>query len=156
MVTLIDTPGAYPGIGAEERGVAEAIAVNLREMSRLRVPIVCIVIGEGGSRWYLGIGVGDHLAMMQYAWYSVISPEGCSGILWKGGENAPEAAEALKLTSKHLKSIGIIDEIIEEPLGAAHRNSAAPAADNLEKSIDKTLRRFETPAGGEAAGLELL
>jgi acetyl-CoA carboxylase carboxyl transferase subunit alpha len=139
VVTLIDTPGAYPGIGSEERGVAEAIAVNLREMSRLRVPIVCIVIGEGGSGGALGIGVGDHLAMMQYAWYSVISPEGCSGILWKGGENAPEAAEALKLTSKHLKSIGIIDEIIEEPLGAAHRNPRA-AADHLEKFIDKSLR----------------
>jgi len=142
IVTFIDTPGAYPGIGSEERGVAEAIAVNLREMARLRVPIVCIVIGEGGSGGALGIGVGDRLAMMQYAWYSVISPEGCSGILWKGGENAPDAAEALKLTSKHLKSIGIIDEIIEEPLGAAHRNSRA-AADNVEKFIDKTLRELK-------------
>ncbi len=139
IVTFIDTPGAYPGIGSEERGVAEAIAVNLREMSRLRTPIVCIVIGEGGSGGALGIGVGDRLAMMQYAWYSVISPEGCSGILWKGAENAPDAAEALKLTSKHLKSLGIIDEIIEEPLGAAHRNPRA-AADNVEKYIDKTLR----------------
>jgi acetyl-CoA carboxylase carboxyl transferase subunit alpha len=139
IVTFIDTPGAYPGIGSEERGVAEAIAVNLREMSRLRVPILCIVIGEGGSGGALGIGVGDRLAMMQYAWYSVISPEGCSGILWKGAENAPDAAEALKLTSKHLKSLGIIDEVIEEPLGAAHRNPRA-AADNLEKYIDKTLR----------------
>jgi acetyl-CoA carboxylase carboxyl transferase subunit alpha len=142
IVTFIDTPGAYPGIGSEERGVAEAIAVNLREMARLRVPIICIVIGEGGSGGALGIGVGDRLAMMQYAWYSVISPEGCSGILWKGGENAPEAAEALKLTSKHLKSIGIIDEIIEEPLGAAHRNPRS-AADNLEKFIDKTLRELK-------------
>jgi acetyl-CoA carboxylase carboxyl transferase subunit alpha len=139
IVTLIDTPGAYPGIGSEERGVAEAIAVNLREMSRLRVPIVCIVIGEGGSGGALGIGVGDRLAMMQYAWYSVISPEGCSGILWKGAENAPQAAEALKLTSKYLKGLGIIDEIIEEPLGAAHRNPRA-AADSVEKFIDKTLR----------------
>jgi acetyl-CoA carboxylase carboxyl transferase subunit alpha len=142
IVTFIDTPGAYPGIGSEERGVAEAIAVNLREMSRLRVPIVCIVIGEGGSGGALGIGVGDRLAMMQYAWYSVISPEGCSGILWKGGENAPDAAEALKLTSKHLKSIGIIDEVIEEPLGAAHRNPRA-AADHVEKYIDKTLRELK-------------
>ncbi len=122
VVTFIDTPGAYPGLGSEERGVAEAIAVNLREMSRLKTPIVCLVIGEGGSGGALGIGVGDRLAMMQYAWYSVISPEGCSGILWKGGANAPEAAEALKLTSRHLKELGIIDEIIEEPLGAAHRN----------------------------------
>jgi len=139
IVTFIDTPGAYPGIGSEERGVAEAIAVNLREMSRLRTPIVCIVIGEGGSGGALGIGVGDRIAMMQYAWYSVISPEGCSGILWKGAENAAEAAEALKLTSKYLKGLGIIDEIIEEPLGAAHRNPRA-AADSLEKYIDKTLR----------------
>jgi len=139
IVTLIDTPGAYPGIGSEERGVAEAIAVNLREMSRLRTPIVCIVIGEGGSGGALGIGVGDRIAMMQYAWYSVITPEGCSSILWKGAENAPDAAEALKLTSKYLKGLGIIDEIIEEPLGAAHRNPRA-AADSLEKFIDKTLR----------------
>lgn len=142
VVTFIDTPGAYPGIGSEERGVAEAIAVNLREMSRLKTPILCIVIGEGGSGGALGIGVGDRLAMMQYAWYSVISPEGCSGILWKGGANAPEAAEALKLTSKHLKELGIIDEIIEEPLGAAHRNSRA-AADNVERYIDKTLRELK-------------
>jgi acetyl-CoA carboxylase carboxyl transferase subunit alpha len=139
IVTFIDTQGAYPGIGSEERGVAEAIAVNLREMSRLRAPIVCLVIGEGGSGGALGIGVGDRLAMMQYAWYSVISPEGCSGILWKGSENAPEAAEALKLTSKYLKDLGIIDEIIEEPLGGAHRNPRA-AADAVEKYIDKTLR----------------
>ena len=111
-------------------------------MSRLRVPIVCIVIGEGGSGGALGIGVGDRLAMMQYAWYSVIPPEGCSAILWKDGANAPEAAEALKLTSKYQKELGIIDEIIEEPLGAAHRNPHA-AADNLEKYIDKTLRELK-------------
>jgi acetyl-CoA carboxylase carboxyl transferase subunit alpha len=139
VVTFIDTPGAYPGIGSEERGVAEAIAVNLREMSRIRVPILCIVIGEGGSGGALGIGVGDRMAMMQFAWYSVISPEGCSGILWKGAQNAPDAAEALKLTSKYLKELGIIDEIIEEPLGGAHRNPRS-AADNLEKFIDRTLR----------------
>jgi acetyl-CoA carboxylase carboxyl transferase subunit alpha len=142
IVTFIDTPGAYPGIGSEERGVAEAIAVNLREMSRLKTPIVCIVIGEGGSGGALGIGVGDRLAMLQYAWYSVISPEGCSGILWKGGENAPQAAEALKLTSKHLRELGIIDEIIEEPLGAAHRNPRA-AADNVERYVDKMLRELK-------------
>jgi len=142
VVTFIDTPGAYPGIGSEERGVAEAIAVNLRDMSSLKVPIVCIVIGEGGSGGALGIGVGDRLAMMQYGWYSVISPEGCSGILWKGGENAPEAAEALKLTSKHLKELGIIDEVLEEPLGGAHRNPRA-AGDVLEKYIDKTLRELK-------------
>ena len=103
---------------------------------------MCIVIGEGGSGGALGIGVGDRLAMMQYAWYSVISPEGCSGILWKGGENTADAAEALKLTSKYLKSMGIIDEIIEEPLGAAHRNPRA-AADGVEKYIDKTLRELK-------------
>ena len=142
IVTFIDTPGAYPGIGSEERGVAEAIAVNLREMSILRVPIVCLVIGEGGSGGALGIGVGDRLAMLQYAWYSVISPEGCSGILWKGGENAPDAAEALKLTSKHLKAQGIIDEIIEEPLGGAHR-SPRQAGDVVEKYLDKTLRELK-------------
>ena len=139
VVSLIDTPGAFPGIGSEERGVAEAIAVNLREMSRLKVTIVCVVIGEGGSGGALGIGVGDRVAMMQYAWYSVISPEGCSGILLMGGDNVSEAAEALKLTSGHLKGLGVIDEVIEEPLGAAHRNPRA-AADNLEKFIDKTLR----------------
>ena len=142
VVTFIDTPGAYPGIGSEERGVAEAIAVNLREMSRLRTPIVCLVIGEGGSGGALGIGVGDRLAMLQFAWYSVISPEGCSGILWKGSDNTAEAAEALKLTSRHLKDLGIIDEIIEEPLGAAHRNPRA-AADTLEKYLDKTLRELK-------------
>ena len=142
VVTFIDTPGAYPGIGSEERGVAEAIAVNLREMSRLRVPILCIVIGEGGSGGALGIGVGDKLAMMQHAWYSVISPEGCSGILWKGSANTDEAAEALKLTSKNLKELGVIDDIIEEPLGGAHRNPRA-AADTLEKFIDKTLRELK-------------
>lgn len=142
VVTFIDTQGAYPGLGSEERGVAEAIAVNLREMSRLRTPIVCIVLGEGGSGGALGIGVGDRLAMMQYAWYSVISPEGCSGILWKGPENAAEAAEALKLTSKHLRSLGVVDEIIEEPLGGAHRNPRA-AGDSLEKYIDKTLRELK-------------
>ncbi len=142
VVTFIDTPGAYPGIGSEERGVAEAIAVNLREMARLKTPIVCLVIGEGGSGGALGIGVGDRLAMLQYAWYSVISPEGCSGILWKGGANAADAAEALKLTSKSLKELGVIDEILEEPLGAAHRNPRA-AGDSIEKYVDKTLRELK-------------
>ncbi len=142
IVTLIDTQGAYPGIGSEERGVAEAIAVNLREMALLPTPIICIVIGEGGSGGALGIGVGDRLAMMEFAWYSVISPEGCSGILWKGSQNAPDAAEALKLTSRHLKSLGVIDEIIREPLGGAHRNPRA-AADALERYIDRTLRELK-------------
>ena len=143
IVTLIDTPGAYPGLGSEERSVAEAIAVNLREMSVLPVPVVCIVIGEGGSGGALGIGVGDRLAMLQYAWYSVISPEGCSGILWKGSANAPDAAEALKLTSRHLRELGVIDEVIAEPLGGAHRNPRQAAA-ALERYIDRTLRELKS------------
>ncbi len=143
VVCLIDTPGAYPGLGSEERGVAEAIAVNLREMSVLPTPIICIVIGEGASGGALGIGVGDRLAMMQYAWYSVISPEGCSGILWKGSANAPEAAEALKLTSNHLRQLGVIDDVIREPLGGAHRNRRA-AADALERYIERTLRELKS------------
>ncbi|MGA2092897.1 MAG: acetyl-CoA carboxylase carboxyltransferase subunit alpha [Sedimentisphaerales bacterium] len=122
IVTLIDTPGAYPGIGAEERGQAQAIANNLFEMSRLAVPIICICIGEGGSGGALGIGVGDRLAMLEFAYYSVISPEGCAGILWRDGSEAPQAAEALKLTSKDLLKLELIDEVIAEPLGGAHRN----------------------------------
>ncbi len=145
VVALIDTPGAYPGLGSEERGVAEAIAVNLREMSVLPTPIICIVIGEGASGGALGIGVGDRLAMMQYAWYSVISPEGCSGILWKGSANAPEAAEALKLTSNHLRQMGVIDDVLREPLGGAHRNRRA-AADALERYIEHTLRELKSMA----------
>jgi len=139
VVCLIDTPGAFPGIGAEERGQAEAIAVNLREMSRLRVPIVAVVIGEGGSGGALGIGVADRVAMMQYAWYSVISPEGCASILWKTAEKAAEAAAALKLTAADNLELGTIDHIIDEPLGAAHRNPSA-AIDAFEKYVDRTLR----------------
>lgn len=139
VVCLIDTAGAYPGIGAEERGQAESIARNLMEMSRLRTPIVSIITGEGGSGGALGLGVADKVAMLQYAWYSVISPEGCSGILWKGGENAAQAAEALKLTSKHLKQLGVIDAVIPEPLGGAHRDPHT-TAHNLEQYIAKTLR----------------
>lgn len=122
IVTFIDTPGAYPGVGAEERGQASAIAYNLREMSRLKVPIISIVIGEGGSGGALGIGVGDKLAMLEYSYCSVISPEGCAAILWRDKRKAPEAAEALKLTSKDLYSRGLIDGIIKEPIGGAHRN----------------------------------
>ncbi len=122
IVTLIDTPGAYPGIGAEERGQAQAIAVNLMEMSRLRVPIVCVCIGEGGSGGALGIAVGDRLAMLEFAYYSVISPEGCAAILWRDGSQAPDAAQALKLTSHDLHKLGLIDAIIPEPVGGAHRN----------------------------------
>jgi len=139
VVTLIDTPGAYPGIGAEERGQAQAIAVNLIEMSRLKVPIICIVIGEGGSGGALGIGVGDRLAMLEFAYYSVISPEGCAAILWRDGSEAPQAAEALKLTSRDLYKLGLIDEVISEPLGGAHRN-LHDTVYNVEKYIVKTLR----------------
>ena len=141
IVTLIDTPGAYPGVGSEERGVAEAIAVNLREMSGLKTPIVCIDIGEGGSGGALGIGIGDRMAMLEYAYYSVITPEGCAAILWKTGEKAPEAAEAMRLTSAHLKALDVIDDIIPEPLGAAHRNHAEAAA-NLERYIVSALREL--------------
>lgn len=139
IVTLIDTPGAYPGVGAEERGQAQAIAVNLFEMSRLKVPIICIVIGEGGSGGALGIGVGDKLAILEFAYYSVISPEGCAAILWRDGSQASQAAEALKLTSKDLQKLGLVDAVIPEPLGGAHRN-ARDTIHNVETYIVKTLR----------------
>jgi acetyl-CoA carboxylase carboxyl transferase subunit alpha len=139
VVTLVDTAGAYPGIGAEERGQAESIARNLMEMSRLRTPIVTVITGEGGSGGALGLAVADRVAMFEYAWYSVISPEGCSGILWKGPENAADAAEALKLTSKHLKQLGVIDAVVPEPLGGAHRDPHQ-AAHSLEQYVGKVLR----------------
>ena len=122
VVTLIDTPGAYPGIDSEERGISEAIAQNLAVMSRLRTPIVCVVIGEGSSGGALGIGVGDHLAMLQYSTYVVISPEGCANIIWKSSEFAPQAAEAMGVTSSTLEELGIVDTTIQEPLGGAHRD----------------------------------
>jgi acetyl-CoA carboxylase carboxyl transferase subunit alpha len=139
VVTLVDTPGAYPGIGAEERGQAQAIALNLREMSRLRVPIVSAIIGEGGSGGALGIAVADRIGMMQYAWYSVISPEGCAAILWKSGDAAEKAAESLKLTAADNLELGTIDEMIEEPTGGAHRDPAI-ATQNLEKWLINALR----------------
>lgn len=142
VVTFIDTPGAYPGIGAEERGQAQAIAVNLMEMSRLKVPIICIVIGEGGSGGALGIGVGDKMAILEYAYYSVISPEGCAAILWRDGSKAQEAAEALRLTSKELQRLGIADSIIAEPLGGAHRN-VHDAVYNVEQYITRTLKELK-------------
>lgn len=138
IVTLIDTPGAYPGIGAEERGQAQAIAVNMMEMSRLRTPIVCIIIGEGGSGGALGIGVGDKIAMLEHAYYSVISPEGCAAILWHDGAKAPIAAEALKLTAKDLLKLKLVDSIIPEPLGGAHRN-IHDTVYNVERYITRTL-----------------
>ncbi len=138
IVALIDTPGAYPGIGAEERGQARAIAVNLLEMSRLRVPIICICIGEGGSGGALGIGVGDRMAMLEFAYYSVISPEGCAAILWRDGSQAADAAAALKLTSRDLIKLGLIDAIIPEPLGGAHHN-VHDTVYNVERYIARTL-----------------
>src|SRR5438874_1212078 len=128
IICLIDTPGAYPGIGAEERGQAQVIAESMLEMSRLPTPIICVVIGEGGSGGALGIGVGDRVAVLEFAYYSVISPEGCAGILWKSHDFAPDAARALKLTSRHLHGLGIIDDVIDEPLGAAHRDHNQMAA----------------------------
>jgi acetyl-CoA carboxylase carboxyl transferase subunit alpha len=142
VVTLIDTPGAYPGIGAEERGQAQAIAYNLMEMSRLKVPILSIVIGEGGSGGALGIGVGDKLAMLEFSYYSVISPEGCAAILWRDGTKAAEAAEALKLTSKELLKLRVVDDVIAEPAGGAHR-SLNETTYNLEIYITKTLNELK-------------
>jgi len=141
VVCLIDTQGAYPGVGSEERGVAEAIARNLREMSRLPTPILCAIIGEGGSGGALGVGVGDRVAMMEFAYYSVISPEGCASILWRTGEKAPEAADALRLTARELVDLGVIDDIIPEPVGGAHRNPAEAAA-NLEQYVVYALRQL--------------
>ncbi len=128
IITFIDTPGAYPGIDAEERGQAEAIAYNLREMSRLPVPIIIVVIGEGGSGGALGIGIGDRVCMLQNSYYSVISPEGCAAILWRNRAHAPDAAEALRITANDLLGLGIIDEIVPEPLGGAHRDYKVTAA----------------------------
>ncbi len=139
IVCLVDTPGAYPGVEAEERGIARAIAVNLMEMSRLGTPIVAAVIGEGGSGGALGIAVADQVAVMEHAYYSVISPEGCAAILWKSGEYASRAAESLRLTPSHLKKLGLIDEVIPEPLGGAHRDPEG-AAHALEAWISKSLR----------------
>jgi acetyl-CoA carboxylase carboxyl transferase subunit alpha len=127
LLTFIDTPGAYPGVGAEERGQSEAIARNLLEMAELRTPIVCTVIGEGGSGGALAIGVGDRTIMLQYSTYSVISPEGCASILWKSADKARDAAEALGLTAPRLKELGLVDKIVREPTGGAHRNPKAMA-----------------------------
>jgi acetyl-CoA carboxylase carboxyl transferase subunit alpha len=146
VVCLIDTPGAYPGIGSEERGISHAIASNLMEMSRLRTPIVCVVIGEGGSGGALGIGVADRVAMLEFAFYSVISPEGCAAILWRTGEQRKAAAESLKLTAKELKRLGLIDQVIGEPLGGGHRD-VEKTAEAVQTHIIDTLRelkRFKT------------
>jgi acetyl-CoA carboxylase carboxyl transferase subunit alpha len=141
IVCFIDTAGAYPGIGAEERGQAYQIALNLREMSRIRTPIVCVVVGEGGSGGALGIGIGDHVAILQFAYYSVISPEGCAGILWKHQKHADKAAQALRFTPRDLLEFGIVDEIIPEPLGGAHRDHHRMAL-TLKGSLLQALRRL--------------
>ncbi|TDY00132.1 acetyl-CoA carboxylase carboxyl transferase subunit alpha [Thiohalophilus thiocyanatoxydans] len=138
VLTFIDTPGAYPGVGAEERGQSEAIARNLFEMSALKTPIITTVIGEGGSGGALAIGVGDRLMMLQYSTYSVISPEGCASILWKSSDKAAEAAEAMGLTAHRLKELGLIDHIISEPLGGAHRDPEMMAA-NLRQALLESL-----------------
>ena len=140
LITFIDTPGAYPGIGAEERGQSEAIARNLLEMASLKTPIISVVIGEGGSGGALAVGVADRVLMLQYATYAVISPEGCASILWKSAEKAPEAAEAMGITSTHLKKLGLIDGVIEEPLGGAHRDPGRVALvlkDALSAAIEE-------------------
>jgi len=142
IMTFIDTPGAYPGIGAEERGQSEAIARNLYVMAELKTPIICSVIGEGGSGGALAIGVGDMTLMMQYSSYSVISPEGCASILWKSAEKAPEAAETLGITANRLKSLGLIDKIIAEPLGGAHRDPNT-VMQNLKKALQESLRQVQ-------------
>ncbi len=146
IVTLIDTPGAYPGIGAEERGQSEAIARNLAVMARLRVPIICVVIGEGGSGGALAIGVGDRVLMLKHSIYSVISPEGCASILWRSAEKAEEAAEAMGITGERLYDLGLIDEVLEEPLGGAHRDPEGMAA-SLASTLTRLLEQLgEIPA----------
>ena len=142
IISFVDTPGAYPGIGAEERGQAEAIAYNLAEMINLKVPIIVIVIGEGGSGGALGIGVGDRILVLENAYYSVISPEGCAAILWKERARAPDAAEALKLTGEDLLKLGVIDDVIKEPLGGAHRG-AVETANNVKAAILKNLKELK-------------
>lgn len=143
ILTFIDTPGAYPGVGAEERGQSEAIARNLKEMAELTVPIICTVIGEGGSGGALAIGVGDRVNMLQYSTYSVISPEGCASILWKSAEKAALAAEAMGVSADKIHALGLINSIIEEPLGGAHRNHDGVAA-NLKASIKQQLSQLMT------------
>ncbi|MBI5406893.1 MAG: acetyl-CoA carboxylase carboxyltransferase subunit alpha [Nitrospirae bacterium] len=150
ILTLIDTPGAYPGIGAEERGQSEAIARNLFEMCRLEVPIIVSVIGEGGSGGALAIGVGDRILMLEHSIYSVISPEGCAAILWGEGTKAPDAADTLKMTAHDLKKLNVIDMIVKEPVGGAHRNPAA-ATQSLKESVAKALKEIEGIPGDKLA-----
>jgi len=142
VVTLIDTPGAYPGLEAEERGQGEAIARNILEMTRLKVPIICVIIGEGASGGALGIGVGDKVLMLENTWYSVISPESCSSILWRSWEYKEQAADALKLTATDMKKLGLVDEIVKEPLGGAHRDRAQ-TFEVVTKAIIKSFEEFK-------------
>lgn len=142
IITFIDTAGAYPGVGAEERGQSEAIATNLKEMAGLTVPVICNVVGEGGSGGALAIGVGDYVNMLQYSTYSVISPEGCASILWRDSDKAPQAAEAMGLTAPRLKELELIDEVIEEPLGGAHRDHVQMAA-NMKATLLRQLAELE-------------
>ena len=147
LITLIDTPGAYPGMGAEERGQSEAIARNLLAMASLRTPIISLVIGEGGSGGALAIGVGDRVLMLQYGIYSVISPEGCASILWKSAEKAEEAAEALGITAERLLKLGLVDEVIPEPLGGAHRDPQG-ISETIKNSLLNTLNELQSvPVG---------
>ena len=148
IIALIDTAGAYPGIGAEERHIAEAIAVNLREMMLFNVPIIAVVIGEGGSGGALGIGVADHVLILENAYYSVISPEGCAAILWKDRAAAAKAAESLKITAKDLLELGLVEEIVPEPLGGAH-NDPASTAQTLKEHLNKHLKQLQKLSGPE-------
>lgn len=148
LICFIDTPGAYPGVGAEERGQAQVIAESMFKMSRLRIPVICVVIGEGGSGGALGIGVGDRVAVLQHAYYSVISPEGCAGILWKSHEFAPKAAESLRFTSSDLAKFGVVDDVLEEPLGGAHRDHHQMAT-RLKTYLSKTLNTLESKTADE-------
>lgn len=148
IITFIDTPGAYPGVGAEERGQSEAIARNLKVMAGLTVPVVCTVIGEGGSGGALAIGVGDRVNMLQYSTYSVISPEGCASILWKSAEKAADAAETMGITAARLKSLELIDKVVDEPIGGAHRDHRAMAA-TLKRALGDALRELEVLSPSE-------
>jgi acetyl-CoA carboxylase carboxyl transferase subunit alpha len=148
LICFIDTPGAYPGIGAEERGQAQVIAESMFKMSRLRIPVICVVIGEGGSGGALGIGVGDRVAVLQHAYYSVISPEGCAGILWKSHEYAPKAAAALRFTSSDLARLGVVDDVLEEPLGGAHRDHHQMAS-RLKTYLSRALAELEDKSSEE-------
>lgn len=148
VMTFVDTPGAYPGIDAEERGQSEAIGRNLYVMAELKVPVIVTIIGEGGSGGALAIAVGDTVQMLQYSTYSVISPEGCASILWKSAEKAPEAAETMGITASRLKTLGLVDKIVNEPLGGAHRDHAA-MAQNLKKALQDALKQLSGLSTGE-------